>query len=80
MNCRVHTTSGAMYTINEDEMTWHRRTPASGQGVIGIDEDHGILTDYVIVTLGDRLIVPIQSPSGNTYIKTSPVIMAEVLN
>lgn len=84
MNCRVHTKSGAMYTINADEMTWHRRTPASGVPVYGITEDHGELSDSkVIVRLGDRLVVPIvmreDGITFNTYILTTPVVAAEVI-
>lgn len=88
-NYRVHTESGAMYTIIEDAteqnegMTWHRRTPASGIGVLGLTEDHGVLTDKVIVRLGDPMIVPIEMHEDgitfNTYIKTTPVVSAEVL-
>jgi hypothetical protein len=77
-NYRVHTLSGAMYTLNEEKMFWHRRTPTSGAGVHGLVEESGTLTDKVIVQLGERMIVPIAGPTGPTYIRTTPVVKAEI--
>lgn len=82
---RVHTESGAMYIIDEEAMTWSRRAPASGDPIIGIVSDNGRLSDpHVNVRLGARMIIPIVTHQDgitfNTYIKTTPVLLAEVIS
>ena len=79
MNYRVHTRSGAMYTLDTEEGTWTRRTPNSGQGILGISTDHGTLNPDapLMVTIGDRLYIDILIDGQASFILTTPVVSAE---
>jgi hypothetical protein len=79
MKYRVHTRSGAMYTLDTEEGTWVRRTPKSGQGIVGINTDRGELLPgaELVITIGDRLEIDILNNGVPSWIRTTPVVSAE---
>lgn len=68
-----------MYTLDTTEGTWTRRTPTSGQGIININTDHGVLDTRapLMVTIGERLYIDIITDNGINFILTTPVVSAE---